>query len=71
VTKRADLEAKAKSKAPAKTLPLATVQPLALFGSPVLLAGEDDAAYHQLLSRVASRRLVGATDRSVGRTIIL
>jgi len=28
------------------------VQPLALFGSPVLLAGEDDAAYHQLLSRV-------------------
>jgi hypothetical protein len=26
------------------------VQPLALFGSPVLLAGEDDAAYHQLLS---------------------
>ena len=52
MTKRADLEAKAKSKAPAKTLPLATVQPLALFGSPVLLAGEDDAAYHQLLSRV-------------------
>jgi hypothetical protein len=31
---------------------LATVQPLALFGSPVLLAGEDDAAYHELLSRV-------------------
>ena len=52
MTKRADLEAKAKSKAGAKTLPLATVQPLALFGSPVLLAGEDDAAYHQLLSRV-------------------
>jgi hypothetical protein len=28
------------------------VQPIALFGSPVLLAGEDDAAYHELLSRV-------------------
>jgi hypothetical protein len=31
---------------------LATVQPLTLFGSLVLLAGEDDAAYHELLSRV-------------------
>jgi hypothetical protein len=54
VTKRADLEAKAKSKAGPKTLPLAIVQPLALFGSPVLLAGEDDAAYHQLLSRFSA-----------------
>jgi hypothetical protein len=28
------------------------VQPVTLFSSPVLLAGEDDAAYHELLSRV-------------------
>jgi hypothetical protein len=52
VTKRADYRSKANSKTAAKALTLATVQPLALFGSPVLLAGEDDAAYHELLSRV-------------------
>jgi hypothetical protein len=52
VTKRADLHPKANSKTGSKTSPLATVQPLALFGSPVLLAGEDDTAYHELLSRV-------------------
>jgi hypothetical protein len=52
VTKRADFRSKANSKTGAKTSALATVQPLALFGSPVLLAGEDDAAYHELLSRV-------------------
>ena len=52
MTKRADLHPKANSKTGAKASALATVQPLALFGSPVLLAGEDDAAYHELLSRV-------------------
>jgi hypothetical protein len=52
VTKRADLRSKANSKTRAKTSAVAMVQPLALFGSPVLLAGEDDAAYHELLSRV-------------------
>jgi hypothetical protein len=48
VSKRADLHPKATSKTRAKTSPLATVQ----FGSPVLLAGEDDTAYRELLSRV-------------------
>src|SRR6516165_5696978 len=52
VTKHADLDPKTNSKTGAKTPALATVQPLALFGSPVLLAGEDDAAYQELLSRV-------------------
>ena len=52
MTKHADFRSKANSKTGAKTSTLATVQPLALFGSPVLLAGEDDAAYHELLSRV-------------------
>jgi hypothetical protein len=52
VSKRADLHPKATSKTRAKTSPLARVQPLALFGSPVLLAGEDDDAYDELLSRV-------------------
>jgi hypothetical protein len=52
VSKRADLHPKGTSKTRAKTSPLARVQPLALFGSPVLLAGEDDDAYHELLSRV-------------------
>jgi hypothetical protein len=28
------------------------VPPVTLFGSPVLLAGEDDATYHELLTRV-------------------
>jgi hypothetical protein len=52
VTKRADLHPKANSKTGTETSALATVQPLALFGSPVLLAGEDDpAAYHELLDR--------------------
>jgi len=52
VTKRADFRSKANSKTGAKASTLATVQPLALFGSPVLLAGEDDDAYHELLSRI-------------------
>ena len=52
MTKRADFRSKANSKTGTKTSTLATVLPLALFGSPVLLAGEDDAAYHELLSRV-------------------
>ena len=52
MTKHADLHPKANSKTGAKTSPLTTVKPLALFGSPVLLAGEDDAAYHELLSRI-------------------
>jgi hypothetical protein len=54
VTKRTDLRLKANSKTGAKTSPLATVKPLALFGSPVLLAGEDDAAFQELLSRVCA-----------------
>jgi hypothetical protein len=52
VSKRADLHPKANSKTGSQTSTLATVQPLALFGSPVLLAGEDDAAYHELLTRI-------------------
>jgi hypothetical protein len=52
VSKRADLHPKANSKTRAKTSALAMVQPVTLFSSPVLLAGEDDAAYHELLSRV-------------------
>jgi len=52
VTKRADLHPKANSKSRAKTSAMAMVQPVTLFSSPVLLAGEDDAAYHELLSRV-------------------
>jgi hypothetical protein len=51
VSKRADLHPKTNSKTGTKTSPLATVQPLALFGSPLLLVGEVDAAYHELLSR--------------------
>src|SRR5215813_11208057 len=31
---------------------VAMVQPVTLLSSPVLLAGEDDAAYHEFLSRV-------------------
>jgi len=52
VTKRADSHPKTNSKTRAKTSAVAMVQPVMLFGSPVLLAGEDDAAYHELLSRV-------------------
>jgi hypothetical protein len=52
VSKRADLHPKANSKTRAKTSALAMVQPVTLFSSPVFLAGEDDAAYHELLSRV-------------------
>jgi len=52
VSKRADSHQKANSKTRAKTSALTMVQPLALFGSRVLLAGEDDDAYHALLSRV-------------------
>jgi hypothetical protein len=52
MSKRAGSHPKANSKTGAKTSPLTTVQPLALFGSPVLLAGEDDDAYHELLSRI-------------------
>ena len=52
VSKRADLHHKANSKTGAKTSAVAMVQPVTLFSSPVLLAGEDDAAYHELLSRV-------------------
>jgi hypothetical protein len=52
VTKRADFRSKANSKTRAKTSAVAMVQPVTLLSSPVLLAGEDDAAYHELLSRV-------------------
>jgi hypothetical protein len=52
VSKRADLHQKANSKTRAKTLAVAMVQPVTLFSSPVLLAGEDDAAYHEFLNRV-------------------
>jgi hypothetical protein len=52
VSKRADLHQKANSKTRAKMLAVAMVQPVTLFSSPVLLAGEDDAAYHEFLSRV-------------------
>ena len=52
MTKRADLHQKANSKTRFKTSAVARVQPVTLFSSPVLLAGEDDAAYHELLSRV-------------------
>ena len=52
VSKRADLHPKANSKTRAKTSAVATVQPVTLFSSPVLLAGEDDDAYHELLSCV-------------------
>ena len=54
MSKRADLHPKATSKTGAKTSPLATVQPLALFGSPVLLEGEDAAAYDELLGHVCA-----------------
>ena len=50
--KRADLHRKANSKTRAKTSAVATVQPLTLFGSPILLGGEDAAAYHELLGRI-------------------
>jgi hypothetical protein len=50
--RRADLNPKANSKTGSKTLAVAMVPPVTLFGSPVLLAGEDDASYHELLSRV-------------------
>jgi hypothetical protein len=52
VSKRAVSHPKANSKTRAKTSAVAMVQPVTLFSSPVLLAGEDDAAYHELLSRV-------------------
>ena len=52
MTKRADLHQKANSKTRFKTSAVARVQPVTLFSSPVLLAGEDDAAYHELLSRI-------------------
>ena len=52
MSKRADLHHKANSKTRAKTSAVAMVQPVTMFSSPVLLAGEDDAAYHELLSRV-------------------
>jgi hypothetical protein len=55
VTKRADLHPKTNSKTGAKTSTLATVQPLALFGSaPLLLQGEDAGAYDELLGRVSA-----------------
>jgi hypothetical protein len=50
--RRADLHPKANSKTGSKTLAVAMVPPVTLFGSPVLLAGEDDATYHELLIRV-------------------
>jgi hypothetical protein len=49
---RADLHPKANSKTRSKTSAVAMVPPVTLFGSPVLLAGEDDAAYHELLTCV-------------------
>ena len=52
MSKRADLHQKANSKTRFKTSAVARVQPLTLFSSPVLVPGEDDAAYHELLSRV-------------------
>src|SRR5215469_18577645 len=54
MSKRADLHPRANSKTRAKTSAVARVQPVTLLSSPVLLAGEDDAAYHELLSRVRS-----------------
>jgi hypothetical protein len=53
MSKRADLHPKANSKTKSNISPLAKVQGLMLFGSaPLLLPGEDAAAYHELLSRV-------------------
>ena len=53
MSKRAGLHPKANSKTKSNISPLAKVQGLMLFGSaPLLLPGEDDAAYHELLSRV-------------------
>jgi hypothetical protein len=52
VSKRPDLHPKANSKTRAKTSAVAMVPPVTLFSSPVLLAGEDDAAFHELFSRV-------------------
>jgi hypothetical protein len=52
VSKRADSHPKDNSKTRAKTSAVAMVQPVTLFSSPVLLAGEDDATYHELLGRV-------------------
>ena len=53
MTKRAGLHPKANSKTKSNISPLAKVQGLMLFGSaPLLLPGEDDAAFHELLSRV-------------------
>ena len=53
MSKRAGLHPKANSKTKSNISPLAKVQGLTLFGSaPLLLPGEDDDAYHELLSRV-------------------
>ena len=50
--RRADLHPKANSKTRSKTSAVAMVPPVTLFGSPVLLAGEDDAG----LSRTSQPR---------------
>src|SRR5215831_80121 len=53
MSKRAGLHPKANSKTKSNISPLAKVQGLMLFCSaPLLLPGEDDASYHELLSRV-------------------
>ena len=55
MSKRAGLHPKANSKAKSNTSPLAKVQGLMLFGSPqLLLQGEDEAAYDELLGRVCA-----------------
>ena len=50
--RRVDLHPKVNSKTRSKTSAVVMVPPVRLFGSPVLLAGEDDATYYELLSRV-------------------
>jgi hypothetical protein len=52
VSKSADLLPKTNSKTRAKTSAVATIERCVLFGSPQVLQGEDEAAYHELLSRV-------------------
>jgi hypothetical protein len=54
MSKSAESHPKANSKSKANTSPLAKVQGLMLFGSPLLLQGEDAAAYDDLLGRVCA-----------------
>jgi hypothetical protein len=52
VSKNADVHPKTNLTARTKTTAVATVERLRVFGSPQLLEGEDEAAYHDFLGRV-------------------